>query len=180
MPSSPYFLCSERLGFRWWSREDLPLAKQLWGDPEVTRLFSKTALSDFEIQERLNAEIDRGNTHGVQYWPMFELVTDLHIGCCGLRPYRLADKVYELGFHLRPVFWGRGLASEAGRTMLDYAITEVGAHAIFAGHHPENVASRNVLLKLGFEETGAEFYEPTGLFHPSYMFYIKPEARNSN
>jgi hypothetical protein len=35
----PYFLNSEWLGFRCWSREDLPLAKELWGDIEVTRYF---------------------------------------------------------------------------------------------------------------------------------------------
>lgn len=33
-----YFLRSERVGFRTWTAEDLPLALGLWGDPEVTRL----------------------------------------------------------------------------------------------------------------------------------------------
>ena len=33
-----YFLTSAHLGFRCWSDQDLPLAMELWGDPEVTAL----------------------------------------------------------------------------------------------------------------------------------------------
>jgi len=165
-----YFLRSERLGFRAWASADFPLAKGLWGDPQVTRLFSKERLFDEQIEERLKAELERAETYGVQYWPMFELITGEHAGCCGLRPYRTEEKIYELGFHLRSAHWGSGFAKEAARTILNHATEVLAIHAIFAGHHPDNAASRNVLLKLGFEETGTEYYEPTGLLHPSYMF----------
>ncbi|MDX6457526.1 MAG: hypothetical protein QOE55_1223, partial [Acidobacteriaceae bacterium] len=33
---SEYFLASERLGFRAWRKEDLPLAMELWTDVRVT------------------------------------------------------------------------------------------------------------------------------------------------
>jgi Protein of unknown function (DUF2846) len=33
-----YFLKSHRLGFRLWAEDDPPLAMQLWGDPEVTKM----------------------------------------------------------------------------------------------------------------------------------------------
>ena len=36
---SEYFLASERLGFRAWRNEDLPLAMELWTDVRVTGLF---------------------------------------------------------------------------------------------------------------------------------------------
>lgn len=164
-----YFLCSKRIGFRWWTIQDLDFAKILWGNPEVTNLFTKAPLSDFQIEERLQSEIERETKYQMQYWPMFELATDRFVGCGGLRPYRLAEQIFELGFHLRPEFWGKGLATEAGETLISYGFKELGASAIFAGHHPDNTSSRNVLFKLGFEETGTEFYEPTGLLHPSYL-----------
>lgn len=172
MQTAKYFLCSERVGFRWWAPNDLELAKNLWGDPAVTRLFSKAPLSDSQVQDRLNAEIERGKAYNMQYWPMFELATDLHVGCGGLRPYRIEDNVYELGFHLRPEFWGKRIASEAGALVINYAFNELCATALFAGHHPENTSSRQVLLKLGFTETGTVYYEPTELFHPSYMLRV--------
>lgn len=31
-----YFLKTQRIGFAVWQKTDLPLAKQLWGDPRVT------------------------------------------------------------------------------------------------------------------------------------------------
>ncbi len=172
-----YFLCGKRIGFRWWTDDDFELAKGLWGDPSVTRLFSKEPLSDLQIRERLQAEIKRADEHKMQYWPMFELATGLHIGCGGFRPYRADEQIYELGFHLRPAFWGKGLASEAGKTLIEYGFGQLSAKAIFAGHHPDNLPSQAVLLKLGFEEIGKELYPPTGLLHPSYMLRACPTVR---
>jgi [ribosomal protein S5]-alanine N-acetyltransferase len=164
-----YFLCSERLGFRSWTPEDLPVARGLWADPRVTGFICRQPLSDREIEERLRSEIEEAAASGLQYWPIFELESGSHVGCCGLRP-RPGHKICELGFHLRPQCWGRGFATEAAGVMLNYGLRELGFESIFAGHHPDNHASRKVLLKLGFEETGSEYYAPTGLYHPAYIF----------
>jgi RimJ/RimL family protein N-acetyltransferase len=107
--------------------------------------------------------------HSVQYWPIFLLEGDRHVGCAGLRPYRLEEQIYEMGFHLLPAYWGRGLAEEAARAAAAFAFETLGAMALFAGHHPANGASRHVLTKLGFRFTHEEFYRPTGLMHPSYL-----------
>lgn len=163
-----YFLQSARLGFRSWTEGDLPLAKALWGDPEVTR-FIGGPFSPEMVRSRLQAEIENQQRFGVQYWPVFLLDGDAHAGCAGLRPYRPEHQIYELGFHLHPAFWGQGLAQEAARTAIDYAFCKLGAEALFAGHHPANQASRRLLLKLGFLFTGEELYQPTGLLHPSYL-----------
>jgi RimJ/RimL family protein N-acetyltransferase len=45
----------------------------------------------------------------------------------------------------------------------------LAASALFAGHHPANRSSRDLLLKLGFRYTHDEYYAPTGLQHPSYL-----------
>jgi len=163
-----YFLQSPRLGFRLWSDADLPLAEALWGDPEVTR-FIGGPFSPHKIHDRLNAEIDLFSKHNVQYWPIFLLETQQHTGCAGLRPYRPEDLIFELGVHLRPAYWGRGLAEEASRAVIKFAFENAGAKALFAGHHPANSASRHLILKLGFRRTHDEFYPPTGLHHPSYL-----------
>jgi RimJ/RimL family protein N-acetyltransferase len=76
--------------------------------------------------------------------------------------------------------WGRGLATEAGRAVARFAFDDLGATALFAGHHPDNGASRKVLLKLGFVHTHDELYPPTGLLHPSYRLEReRPDARPS-
>ncbi len=163
-----YFLRSARLGFRCWREEDLGPAMELWGDPAVTALIGGPFNATM-AHARLAKEIAQMQEYGVQYWPIFLLDGDQHVGCAGLRPYRIDEQVYELGFHVRPVFWRRGLASEAARAVIDYGFGTAGAKALFAGHHPANEASRQLLLKLGFVHTHDELYSPTGLMHPSYI-----------
>jgi ribosomal-protein-alanine N-acetyltransferase len=163
-----YFLRTKRLGFRPWSVDDLGLAMALWGDEQVTKLIGGP-FSREQVQGRLSQEISNLRSHGVQYWPIFLLSNDEHLGCCGLRPYRLDQKIYEIGVHVRPVHWGHGYAQEATRAIMEYAFDRVGATGLFAGHNPANEASRRVLEKLGFHYTHDELYPPTGLQHPSYL-----------
>lgn len=163
-------MTSARLGFRQWRAEDFPLAKGLWGDPAVTRLIDvRGQLTDDQVRQKLQQELQSGAQFGIQYWPIFLLSTGDHIGCCGLRPYNLDQKIYEIGFHIRSQKWGQGFATEAAQRVITYAFTVLEAQALFAGHNPRNTNSRKLLLKLGFHYTHDEFYEPTGLNHPSYL-----------
>jgi len=148
--------------------DDLTLALALWQDPEVTRFISGPLSAD-AVRDRLVREMESMAAYGVQYWPIFLRATDEHAGCAGLRPYKLKDRIYELGFHLRPAYWGKGLASEAARAVIAYAFETLRVSALFAGHHPANQVSRHVLEKLGFRFTHEEIYPPTGLLHPSYL-----------
>lgn len=166
--STHYFLTSERIGFRNWKIDDLPLALQLWGDLEVTRLIGGP-FTEEQVKERLLKEIATQKEHGVQYWPIFERVSGDSIGCCGLRPYTKRENTIEVGFHLLPQYWGKGFAKEAARTVIRYAFDNLGVEALFAGHNPKNELSRHLLIRLGFEFTHEEFYPPTGLQHPSYL-----------
>lgn len=167
------FLKTNRIGFSKWTHNDIELTKSLWGDPEVTRYICASGIFSMDdIENRLSTEILNESLHKVQYWPIFELTTNDLIGCCGLRPYTANE--YEIGFHLRPAFWGKGYAKEAADAVIDYAFSVLKAKKLFAGHNPNNIASRKVLNKLGFTYVRDEFYEPTGLFHPSY------ELKNPN
>lgn len=163
-----YFLVTERLGFRWWTPEDLPLAQVLWGDSAVTRLIGGP-FSEAQVQERLAKEIGSSQTYGVQYWPVFLLGDGEFVGCCGLRAHKAEEKIFELGFHFRPANWGQGLAMEAARAVIRHARETVCAAGLFAGHHPDNLASGKVLTKLGFRYTHEELYLPTGRFHRCYF-----------
>ena len=105
----------------------------------------------------------------MQYWPIFRLENGQHVGCAGLRPYRLEQRIYEFGFHLRLAFWKPGLAHEAALAVIDFGFGLFGAESLFAGHHPSNDSSRRLLLKLGFVQTHEELCPATGLLHPSYL-----------
>lgn len=164
-----YFITSKRLGFSLWKEAYFPFAKKLWGDIRVTRLIdSRGELNDDQIMERLDLEIANGETHKVQYFPLFLRQSNEFIGCCGLRPHNLSNHTYEIGFHIIPKYWRRGFAEEAARRTIQYAFEDLSAKELFAGHNPHNTASQKLLIKLGFDYTGDEYFAPTGLKHPSY------------
>ena len=164
-----YFIKTVRIGFSKWNNDDINLASQLWGEEEVTRFICSTGkFTQEEIANRLNTEIRNHELYHIQYWPIFELSTDELIGCCGIRPYKSEKHFYELGFHLRKKYWGQGDAAEAANAAIDYSFHILNAKKLYAGHHPENKASEKLLMKLGFQFIGKEFYIPTGLYHPLY------------
>jgi len=160
---------TERLVITTWTQEDLDDAQRLWGDPKVMEHIDvRGALNRQQVEQKLQQEMERQNQHGVQYWKVLLKKTGQIIGCCGLRPHDLERRVYEVGVHIMSEHWGRGYATEAANAVIGYAFHELSIPKLFAGHNPKNVASRAVLLKLGFRYVRDEFYAPTGLNHPSY------------
>lgn len=165
-----YFLTTDRLAFGRWGPADFDLANAIWGDPDVVKL-NGGPFTKAQVEARLAAEIANQEAHGFQYWPVFRRDTDENIGCCGLRPRCAEDGVFELGYQFRPSAWGKGYASEAGRAVIAWAAGNA-VTALFAGHHPDNHASKRVLMRLGFTYTHDEFYAPTGLMEPCYILAI--------
>jgi ribosomal-protein-alanine N-acetyltransferase len=163
-----YFLTTDRLGFSQWNESDSSLAMMLWGDPKVS-LFIGGPFTEDEVRARLRREIELMAAHQIQYWPVFSLLEKKFAGCAGLRPHGDTESVLEMGVHLLPGCWGQGFGREAARAVIEFGFERLGAKSLFAGHHPSNVASRRLLEGLGFRFTHEEFYEPTGLYHPSYL-----------
>lgn len=67
------------------------------------------------------------------------------------------DGFYEFGFWLAEAYWGKGYATEAGRSLLDYAFKTVPEIKIKSGYFESNRASANALEKLGFYKVGDGF-----------------------
>jgi RimJ/RimL family protein N-acetyltransferase len=57
---------------------------------------------------------------------------------------------YAIGFD----HWGRGFATDAARTMLRFAFTDLALHRVSAAIGPENLASVAVVKRLGFTHEG--------------------------
>ncbi|MEO6581499.1 MAG: GNAT family N-acetyltransferase [Sphingomicrobium sp.] len=75
----------------------------------------------------------------------------LLLGSCGLG--RRPSGGVELGYWVARRFWGRGIATEASRALLDIVRT-LRLPRLQAAHFLDNPASGRVLEKLGFEPTG--------------------------
>lgn len=167
-----YFLKSKRIGFSLWNENDIELALSLWGQPEVSEFISASGIfSEDDIKKRLNTELNLYKDYQIQYYPIFNLDNDELIGCCGLRPFENQLDPLEIGFHIRKEYWNQGYASEAANAMIDYSFNDLKVKELKAGHNPNNIKSKNLLVKLGFTYENENYYEPTGLYHPTY--YLK-------
>lgn len=58
---------------------------------------------------------------------------------------------YELGYNIMKKHWGKGLTTEAGKVILKFAINTLGENKFFCRHAIDNIGSKKVMLKLGFE-----------------------------
>lgn len=162
-------LSTDRLVLRTWEEDDIHNARSLWGDPDVMT-FLGGSLNDDKVREKLKAEMSCLERSGVQYWPIFEKRTGDFVGCCGLRPWAYTPpEGHEMGFHLIKSKWGLGYAFEAGKAVVKHAFHKLQLPVLRAGHHPEHLNSKKILVRLKFEFVDEVFYRPTGLMHPTYQ-----------
>jgi len=71
------------------------------------------------------------------------------IGWCGLGPLDFNPKEIEIFYGLSKEFWGKGIATEAGKAMLQYGFNTIKLDEIVAVCDPENIASIRVIEKMG-------------------------------
>ncbi len=166
--NSEYFLTSDRIGFRTWSLDDMDHAMQLWGNEDVTKYIGGP-FTLAQVHSKLSLEKKILRQHKVQQWPIFNLKTNEFIGSCGLRPYKPNEGIFEIGAHIKKDLWQQGYALESAQSVIEYSFSNLKVNALFAGHNPEHHTSKRLLHKLGFKYTHDEYYEPTGLHHPSYI-----------
>jgi [ribosomal protein S5]-alanine N-acetyltransferase len=89
------------------------------------------------------------------------------IGYCGLLGHENGSpEEPELAYELLRAAHGRGYATEAGQAVVAWA-SEAGYRRLSAGVWDWNVASRRVLEKLGFRETGR--VEPDSVYGHSLL-----------
>jgi RimJ/RimL family protein N-acetyltransferase len=89
------------------------------------------------------------------------------IGYCGLTIHgNGSPDEPELAYELLRAVHGCGYATEAGRAVVTWA-SEAGYRRLWAGVWDWNVASRRVLEKLGFRETGR--VEPSSVYGHSLL-----------
>ena len=66
----------------------------------------------------------------------------------------VSQEKLELGITIAKDYQQQGFAREAFGAIIDFAFTEVGKKSIHASIDPENIASRQLLLSLGFQKAG--------------------------
>jgi RimJ/RimL family protein N-acetyltransferase len=167
LTSGKILLETERMYFREFLEGDAPLLFELDGDAEVMRFISKgkpTPLAKIQ-----NEIIPKFLNYYRQYPPQGFWAAHLRaggdfIGWFHLRPSTLLAAEMELGYRLRRNFWGRGLATEGSRALLEKAFQEWGWEKVCAHTMAANLASQRVMEKAGLKFE-SEFHYDADLLH---------------
>jgi RimJ/RimL family protein N-acetyltransferase len=77
----------------------------------------------------------------------------------------------EIAYVFGPPWWGRGLATEATRWLVDQLAAH-GVDELWAAVHPANLASQRLLARLGFARAVAPS-RPLGSFDPGDLVFVK-------
>jgi ribosomal-protein-alanine N-acetyltransferase len=151
--SSMWVLESERLGFRPHEVADLEAFCAMEMDAEVRRYVGGAPRTREAAEERFWGRAMQPAEGRLAMWATVLKSEGQYVGRCGLYPNmdaagRVAEAV--LGFYLAREFWGRGLASEAGRAFVAFGFDELKLVRIVTAVQAGNAASVRVLEKLGF------------------------------
>ena len=91
-------------------------------------------------------------------WGVFDPANGNLAGTCKLLPNDTDPEKMEIGYVLAKKYWGKGLATELAKALLEYGFNQIGLKEICACVDFENIASQNVLLKAGFAHAGNIFW----------------------
>jgi len=139
-------LATERLSLRPTRPADLPALHRLWTDPDIRRfLFDERVLSRDDARAFVDASVTSFVEHGFGLWLVFRHDAAELAGFAGLLSSAAAP---SLIYGIRPELCGCGLATEAARAILDYALGQ-RLPKVMADVDEPNVASVRVLEKLG-------------------------------
>ncbi len=153
---------TDRLVLREFVPSDWPAIEAYQRDERYWRFYERgpDAVDRRELLDRLIAAQDEEPRRTYQLAVTMKESGRL-IGNSGARLCRLADfgasaSSFEadIGYELDPSFWGRGLATEGARALVDFAFRELGVHRVWAYCLAANEPSWRLLERLGLTREG--------------------------
>jgi RimJ/RimL family protein N-acetyltransferase len=177
---------TQRLILREWRDSDLELFAAMNADQDVMAHF-RAPLSRAEsdtFAERIRARLAED---GWGLWAAEVIDKGVFIGFIGLAAPRFEahfTPAVEVGWRLSRDSWGRGLAPEGARAVLDFAFDDLGLDEVVSITVPDNRKSRRVMEKLRMTYDPADDFEnptlPVGHpLRPNVLYRITSDQHRS-
>lgn len=157
-PDAGHPLLTPRLALREFTTADVDDLLRSDGDARVMRQLGAglPARSRDEIAETIaNTVAGYARRPGYGLLHASRRADGAFVGACGLFPIPEGGEV-EIAYRLPVDCWGRGYATEMARAVLAHGFDTLGLDHVVGLTWPENVASQNVLRKIGMRERGLE------------------------
>lgn len=157
---------SERLLFRKILLSDAKDILFIRSNDDVMRFMDVMRFESIADAEKMIISIGESYTKedGIN-WAIIEKHSNIFIGYFGF--FRLIPEHCraEIGYALKPEFWGKGYMCETINKMVRFGFENMKLHSIEANVNPDNEKSKRVLERIGFKK---EAY-----FRENYLFNNK-------
>lgn len=166
---------SDRLRFRAFQKEDAVDYLAIRGNEEVMRFMDAPTFTSIDdatkMIETIQSNYDEG---GGLNWIIEEKVSGQVIGYFGFWRLDYDNARGEIGYALKPYYWGKGYMREALTTFIGFAFKVLGLNSIEANVNTSNTPSQKLLLALGFRKEAhfRENYYFDGVFLDSLIYCL--------
>jgi RimJ/RimL family protein N-acetyltransferase len=142
---------TDRLVLRRLTVEDGPFILRLLNEPSFLQHVGDRGVRNLADAKQyiLSGPVASYDRHGFGLFLVEMKESQAPIGICGLLKRDALDDV-DIGFAFVPESWSKGYAFESASATLDYAHDTHHLKRVVAITSPDNVASINLLVKLGF------------------------------
>ncbi len=156
---------TERLVLREVRMSDLEdMYRTVYGNPEVVPFWTSKLRTLEETRDRLARRIQSSEGgDGFGSWAIVRRDDNTLLGLIDLISYRASYIVFqdapdspyhslevEMSYALGREYWGQGYATEAGKSVINYAFEDLRLRRLVNSVHSENIRSVNLMKRLGF------------------------------
>lgn len=166
---------TERLRLREMVLKDHHAIFAIRNDYEVTKYNIGTAYVDIQQADQLimGMHDEYRNRKSIR-WGITQKTDDSVIGMVGFNYWNTSDNRGSIGFDLARAYWRKGIMREAVGMVLRFGFMRMALNRVEADASIYNIASINLLLKLGFVQEGhqREQYYEDGTYHDLLLFAL--------
>ncbi|MBB6218003.1 ribosomal-protein-alanine N-acetyltransferase [Anaerosolibacter carboniphilus] len=147
---------TSRLLLRKITSEDAKVLLNYWSDEDVIRYMNIESLTKIEfIHEMIDLLNNLYDNRQAIRWGIINKENNHLIGTCGYNSgLDENEHTGEIGYEIGKEYWGKGFMQEALKSVIDYGFQTMDLNRIEALVMLENIASIELLKKLGFKEEG--------------------------
>ena len=144
---------TERLVLRRWTSGDGPAIAAIWAERDIwAALMPDTPFDPNQWRGMRDRQLEQWRRHGFGLWLVVERSSDEVIGWIGAsHPTfvpEVADRI-EIGWTLRPAYWGNGFATEGATAAVSMAFAHLDTDEVISLIHHTNSRSIAVATRLG-------------------------------
>lgn len=175
---------SERLLLREFLKSDFDAVHEYARDPEVVKYMEWGPNQREETRRFIDIALawQKEPERTIYEFAVLLKPEEILIGACGIRISPGDPELADIGYCYNRIYWQKGYAAEAARSLIDFGFEKLGLRRIVATCDTENRGSSRVMEKIGMRREGhfIEDKKIKGAYRNTYLYAILLNEWNSN